>query len=140
VVVGDDTVVEEVDVREGGVSASYTGETGFGLLVRGSQHLQAMAAPASHPDNAFVKHTAEYHQGEEQEVEYKMEVVGHYNKPLVRQITEGCEIHGDQSNIIMNSKLDHHLPAVSRVVFSQTARRGGRGSWRGRGRRIRRGN
>ena len=64
-------------------------------------------------------------------MEYKLELVGHTSKPLERQSWEGCEIHGDQSEIIMNSKLDHHLPAVSRVTYTATAaereERGGEG-------------
>jgi hypothetical protein len=139
--VDGETVVEELEERTVGTTASYTGETGFGLLVRGGQHLEALAVPGRHPDNAFAKHTAEYHRGEEEEVKFQMELVGHFDKPLVRQVTEGCEIHADRSDIVMNSKLDHHLPAVSRAVFSQSAAvrggggsRGSRGRGRGRGR------
>ena len=110
------------------MSATYTGESGFSLQVRGDQHLDALRNPQSHKENAFVNHDFLYHRGEEQEVRYKMEVVGHTSKPLERQSWEGCEIHGDQSSIIMNSKLDHHLPAVSRVTFIATAaERGGGG-------------
>ena len=36
-------------------------------------------------------------------------------------------VHSDLSDIVMNSKLDHHLPAVSRVTFSSSAVEGGRG-------------
>ena len=81
-----------------------------------------------------MNHGSFYHRGEEQEVEYKLELVGHTPKLLERQSWEGCEIHGDKSQIIMNSKLDHHLPAVSKVTFTATpAERG----VRGRGGRIR---
>ena len=63
---------------------------------------------------------------------YKIEVAGHTSKPLERQNWE-C----DQSSIIMNSKLDHHLPAVSRVTFIATAAERGGGGRGGRGGRIR---
>ena len=44
---------------------------------RRAKHLDALKNPQSHKGNAFASHTAEYHQGEEQEVQYTMEVVGH---------------------------------------------------------------
>ena len=140
-------VVEEVQDRKPGVTASYTGESGFSFGVRGAQHLEALEKPGSHPDNAFVKHTAEYHQGEEDMVEFKLEVLGHFNKPVERQVCEGVYIHTDPSDVVMNSKLGHFLPAVSRVTFASAAaeaggaggRRAGSGGGRGGGRGGRRG-
>ena len=55
-------VVEEVQDRKPGVTASYTGESGFSFGVRGAQHLEALEKPGSHPDNAFLTHKVEYHQ------------------------------------------------------------------------------
>ena len=129
--VGGEVVVEEVAERRPGVTASYTGESGFSFRVRGSQHMEALKNPNTHKDNAFAKHSAEYHQGEESEVQYKLEIVGHYSKPVERQVCEGVYVHTDPSEVIMNSKLDHHLPAVSRVTFSSTTEEGGRGAVRG---------
>ena len=102
--------------------------------MRGSQHLEALEKPDSSKDNAFVKHISEYHKGEESEVKFNVEIVGHYSKPVERQVCEGVYVHSDQSDLVMNSKLDHHLPAVSRVTFSSSAVEGGRGRGRGRGR------
>ena len=89
-----EVVIEEIEERAGGVTAYYTGETAFSLSVRGGEHLKALENPHSHKDNAFIKHAAEYHQGEEQEVQYAMELVGHYTKPVERQVCEGvvCKI------------------------------------------------
>ena len=133
--------IEEVEERAGGVTAYYTGESGFSLSVRGGQHLEALENPQSNKDNAFTKHSAEYHQGEEQDVQYAMELVGHFSKPVERQVCEGVVIHSDPSDLVLNSKLDHHLPAVARVAFSNAAadrgerrRGGGRGGVRGGGR------
>ena len=128
---GGVVVVEEVQDRRPGVTASYTGESGFSFRVRGSQHMEALENPNTHQDNAFVKHAAEYHQGEESEVRYKLEIVGHYSKPVEREVCEGVYVHTDPSDVVMNSKLDHHLPAVSRVTFSSTAPERGRGGVRG---------
>ena len=88
------------------------------MRVRGAQHLEALEKPGSHPDNAFVRHKAEYHQGEEDKVEFKLELIGHYEKPVERQVCEGIYIHTDPSDVVMNSKVDHFLPAVSRVTFT----------------------
>ena len=63
-------------------------------------------------------------------MEYKLELVGHTSKPLERQSWEGCEIHGDQSDIIMNSKLDHYAPAVGRMVMERGVADRGRGARR----------
>ena len=59
---GEVTILE-VEERAGGVTASYTGESGFSVAVRGGQHLEALENPQSHGDNAFTKHCANYHQG-----------------------------------------------------------------------------
>ena len=115
------------------MTASYTGESGFSFGVRGSQHIEALEKPDTNKDNAFVKHISEYHKGEENEVKFNLEIVGHYNKPVERQVCEGVYVHSDLSDIVMNSKLDHHLPAVSRVTFSSSAVEGGRGRGGGRG-------
>jgi hypothetical protein len=131
--VGGEVVIEEVQDRRPGVTASYTGESGFSFGVRGSQHLEAIQKPDSHRDNAFVKHAAEYHQGEENKVKYKLEIVGHFSKPVEREVCEGVYVHTDTSDLVMNSKLDHHLPAVSRVTFSSSAVEGGAGRGRERG-------
>ena len=131
--VGAEVVVEEVLVRQPGVTASYTGESGFSFSVRGSQHLEALENPSSHKDNAFVKHAADYHQGEENDVKFQLEIIGHYSKPVERQVCEGVYVHSDQSDLVMNSKLDHHLPAVTRVTYVSSAAEQGAGRGRGRG-------
>ena len=71
---GEVTIVE-VEERAGGVSASYTGESGFSVAVRGCQHMEALKNPQSHGDNALVKHSSNYHKGEEAEVRYGLELV-----------------------------------------------------------------
>ena len=58
-------------------------------------------------------------------MEFKMEVLGHFNKPVERQVCEGVYIHTDPSDVVMNSKLDHFLPAVSRVTFASAAAEAG---------------
>ena len=103
------------------------------LWGEGSQHLEALKKPDSCKDNAFVKHITEYHKWEESEVKFNVEIVGHYSKPVERQVCEGVYVHSDQSDLVMNSKLDHHLPAVSRVTFSSSAVEGEEGGEGGEG-------
>ena len=129
---GGVTIVE-MEERTGGVTASYTGESGFSVAVRGGQHLEALRNPQSHGDNAFVKHSSNYHQGEEEEVQYSLELVGHFSKPVERLTCKGVYIHSNPSDVVMNDKLDHHLPAVARVNYSNAA------ADRGEGGRSRRG-
>ena len=61
--VGGEVVVEEVQDRRPGMTASYNGESGFSFGVRGSQHIKALEKPDTNKDNAFVKHISEYHKG-----------------------------------------------------------------------------
>ena len=93
----------------------------------------AMENPQSHGDNAFAKHSSNYHQGEEEEVQYGLELVGHFTKPVERLVCEGVYIHSDPSDLVMNDKLDHHLPAVARVTYSNSAADRGEGGGEGEG-------
>ena len=40
-----EVTIVEVEERTGGVTASYTGESGFSVAVRGGQHLEALQNP-----------------------------------------------------------------------------------------------
>ena len=68
-----------------------------------------------------------------------MELIGHFSKPVEREVCKGVYIHSDPSDIVMNDKLDHHLPAVARVTYSNAAADRGEGGRRGAGRGGRRG-
>ena len=48
-------------------------------------------------------------------MKYKLEIVGHYSKPVERQVCEGVYIHPESltpHSLGMNSKLYQHLHAV----------------------------
>ena len=47
-----------------------------------------------------------------------MDVVKCFNRPMDRQISEGCHILSPDADIMMNGKLDHMRPVVGRVVIS----------------------
>ena len=91
-------------------------------MVRGAQHLDAIASPDSQnaQANAMAKHSREYHSGDTPE--YKFSVLNSFPKPLERQIWEGVLIRRGEVNQdvrLMNSKVDHHAPAVGKVVITR---------------------
>ena len=99
----------------------YWGESSRSALVRGRQHLEAIRNPEKHPENALARHTKLYHAAGETP-NYKMALVGSFPKPLDRQVWEGILIRGGEQNtdILMNNKLDHYAPAVGRMVIRNT--------------------
>ena len=110
--------IVKVENSPRGINSVYIGETSRTCFTRGKEHLQSMDNPnrTSSRSNAFVRHRELYHEGEESEVKFQFEVVKKFEKPLQRQVWEGVEIHSSGADILMNSKLDHYMPAVGRMV------------------------
>ena len=111
--------IVKVENSPRGINSVYIGETSRTCFSRGKEHLESMRNPnrTSSRSNAFVRHREVYHEGdEESEVKFKFEVVKKFEKPLQRQVWEGVEIHSSGADILMNSKLDHYMPAVGRMV------------------------
>ena len=106
--------------------SKYFGESHFGGYTRGQQHLAALQKPKKHQENAFVRHREDFHQGEEEAVRFRMDVVKSFNRPMDRQISEGCHILSPDADIMLNGKLDHMAPAVGRVVISTAVQSGRR--------------
>ena len=139
---GEVVLVGQADKRPG-TKSSYWGETGRSILVRGAQHLDSLEKPEQHTDNAFVKHSKEYHNEQNvEDVKFKLTLVDTYAKAMEREVCEGVVIRRGEAevDIVMNSKLDHYAPAVGRMVISSGVREGqrrlggGGGSRGGRGR------
>ena len=109
--------ITQVQERKPGTRAAYIGESGRNALTRGEQHLDAIAAPDQHQENAFARHAKEYHDGEQPQ--YKFSVLGCHPRPLDRQIWEGVLIRQGEKelNVLLNSKQDHYAPAVGKVVI-----------------------
>ena len=63
-----------VDTRKPGTLSLYTGETGFSAYHRGTQHLADLQDHTQHLGNAFSRHIAEYHKGEEEEAKTSLKV------------------------------------------------------------------
>ena len=62
-------------------------------------------------------HGDPYHQ-ESQVLNFRMEGLGHYNRPLDRQINEALRIKNSNASIIMNSGAEWRQPALPRAIFS----------------------
>ena len=101
---------------EPSIRSEYIGESGRSGYSRGKQHLAPVRNPESHRNNAFAKHMTEEHEGE-RDIQFKMDVIHTYKKPMERQVREGIEIYRNDAEIIMNSKLDHFQPAIRRIIF-----------------------
>ena len=115
---GDNGEVIRIDGEQRrSVESVYYGETSKSCFVRGRQHIESIENEAGHSGttNAFARHRELYHKGEEEDVQYKVEVVRRFKKPLERQVWEGVEIHSSDAEVVMNSKLDHYQPAVGRI-------------------------
>ena len=74
-----------------------------------------MRRPDTHKDNAFANHKLNYHQGNTDSMEVKVDVVTNFTRPMQRQVWEGVAIREESCDILLNSKLDHYAPVVGRM-------------------------
>ena len=96
-------------------SAAYEGETSKCLYVRGKKHLEEFGSGVE--TNCMVIHNKKFHQ-ESKDLNFMMEGLGHYNRPLDRQINEALRIKNSNASIIMNSGAEWRQPALPRAIFS----------------------
>ena len=90
--------------------------------------------------NAFAKHLAIFHPEHEGDItKFTIKVVSSFKKPLPRKKTEAIKIHSTTADHLLNSKAEHHQPALHRVRMSRenedqpsAGARGGRGGRTGR--------
>ena len=73
-------------------------------------------------------------------MKFTIKVVSSFKKPLPRKKTEAIKIHSTTADHLLNSKAEHHQPALHRVRMSRenedqpsAGARGGRGGRTGRG-------
>ena len=131
-----EVVLVSPEDRKPGTRSSYWGETGRSVLVRGAQHLESLEKPEQHTDNAFVKHSVEYHNDQEvKDVNFRLAVVDSFVKAMEREVCEGVVIRRGEAevDIVMNSKLDHYAPAVGKMIISSGVSEGRRGAAGGGG-------
>ena len=99
------------DCEQSGLKAHYFGESSFNAYTRGVQHMNNYRSKNvnTQEKSALRTHAKEHHG--DKKVEYKMEVLQTFKKPLARQVMES--IH------IIKSKSEDHFPMNNKKEFNQ---------------------
>ena len=99
------------ECEKNGLKAHYFGETSFNGYTRGLKHVQNYRSTNKNTQekSALRIHAKNEHQ--DKKVEYKMEVLQAFKKPLARQVMES--IH------IIKSKAEDHFPMNNKNEFNQ---------------------
>jgi hypothetical protein len=95
-----------------GTLALYIGETSKSGYERGLQHAAGLLKKKD--DNVMHKHMMIHHQG--LEPNFVMTVTGRFKGCLPRQEDEGTRLRESKAKILLNSKMQWHQPAISRVI------------------------
>jgi hypothetical protein len=104
---------DDKDDRGQGTLAVYYGETSKSAYERGLQHADGLAKKKE--DNVMHKYMMIHHQGKEPN--FVMTMTGRFKGCLERQEDEGTRLRESQAKILLNSKMQWHQPAISRVVI-----------------------
>ena len=99
------------ECEKSGLKAHYYGESSFNGYTRGVQHAQNYRSKNKNTQEKSALRTHAKLQHEDKKVEYKMEVLQTFRKPLARQVMES--IH------IIKSKSEDHFPMNSKKEFNQ---------------------
>ena len=94
-----------------GLKANYYGVTSFNGYTRGVQHAEKYRSKNKNTQekSALRCHAKEQHQ--DKKVDFKMEVLQSFKKPLARQVME--------SIYIVKSKEEDHFPLNNKKEFNQ---------------------
>ena len=105
------------------IVAAYEGETGWNAMYRLNEHEDAIKT--KNLNNGMAKHLAVHHpdkQGDPDNFQYSC--VSTFKKCLEREVSEGIVISNSKADIIMNSKSEHHQPAIHRTTVTREVRHG----------------
>ena len=94
----------------------YEGETSRLIRIRTQEHIKAFEGKKSH--SVLLKHKLLDH-GNEENVEYGLEITGIFKDALSRQANESVRIYKRQSSETMNSKSEFNHPPTARVVVEK---------------------
>ena len=94
----------------------YEGETSRSIRIRTQEHIKAFEGKKSH--SVLLKHKLLDH-GNEENVEYGLEITGIFKDALSRQANESVRIYKRQSSETMNSKSEFNHPPTARVVVEK---------------------
>ena len=99
------------ECEKSGKKANYFGESNFNGYTRGAQHLKNYRSTNKNTQEKSALRTHAKEQHGDKKVDYRMEVLQTFKKPLARQVMES--IH------IIKSKSDDHFPMNSKKEFNQ---------------------
>ena len=102
---------------------AQSGESGWNVVYRMNEHEDAIKS--KNLNNGMAKHLAIYYpdkQGDPDNFVYSS--IATFKKCLEREVSEGLAISNSKANIIMNSKSEHHQPAVHRTTVTREVRHG----------------
>ena len=94
---------------------SYEGESARNAHLRGNEHRKQYCT--KNKNSVLYRHVQAVHKGEEQEVSFKMKVVGRFNSALARQIEESLRLRNKDQSTLLNSKSEFYGPVIKRKVY-----------------------
>ena len=101
--------------RRKDVHKSYEGETCRNAHLRGKEHMRDILL--KNEKSALYKHIKNDHAGEEETVEFRMNITGRFKSAMTRQIDEGIRIQNKPHETLLNSKSEFYGPAVKRKIL-----------------------
>ena len=103
-------------VEDGVPKARYVGESARSANERFNEHIDD--AKKARKDSHIYKHWVNHHGG--RETQFQFEVVGFFNTPLERQVTEAVRIIRTGADKILNSKAVFSRSRIPRIVAMDT--------------------
>ena len=94
-----------------GLKAHYFGESSFNGYTRGTQHANNYRSKNKNTQEKSALRTHAKEQHGDKKVEYRMEVLKTFKKPIARQVME--------SILIIKSKTDDNFPMNNKKEFNQ---------------------
>ena len=99
------------ECEQSGIKANYYGESSFNGYTRGVQHLEKYKSKnINTQEKSALRTHAKQHHGDKK-INFKMEILQTFKKPLARQVMES--IH------IVKSKTEDHIPMNNKNEFNQ---------------------
>ena len=99
------------NAKNAGLKANYFGESSFNGYTRGVQHAKKYRSTNKNTQEKSALRTHAKEQHGDKKVQYSMEILQTFKKPIARQVMES--IH------IIKSKSDDHFPMNSKNEFNQ---------------------
>ena len=98
-----------------GKEAYYHGESARSGYLRQSEHARALHKKSK--DSVLYKHVISEHIDEQEDTDFKMNIVGCFVQPLSRLIDEGWRIQNSNPKHLLNSKSEFYGPSIKRKTY-----------------------